>query len=131
MRKRVLFGSVYVPAINAERTGDDGDDDSDETDSEDGDNESNDKDELRQELLHEFSEVKDSDAEEIEQLFGDVIDEVRDEEDKRKLPGNKEDKDRFMLFESNHPALEIPENSDNGEEPMSETEKAHGESCSA
>jgi len=39
-------------------------------------NESNDKDELRQELLHEFSEVKDSDAEEIEQLFGDVIDEV-------------------------------------------------------
>jgi len=78
---------VYVPAINAERTGDDGDDDSDETDSEDGDNESNDKDELRQELLHEFSEVKDSDAEEIEQLFGDVIDEVRDEEDKRKLPG--------------------------------------------
>jgi len=100
MRKRVLFGSVYVPLQNAERTGDDGDDDSDETDSEDGDNESNDKDELRQELLHEFSEVKDSDAEEIEQLFGDVIDEVRDEEDKRKLPGNKEDKDRFMLFES-------------------------------
>jgi IS4 transposase len=121
----VVRKRVYVPAINAERTGDDGDDDSDETDSEDGDNESNDKDELRQELLHEFSEVKDSDAEEIEQLFGDVIDEVRDEEDKRKLPGNKEDKDRFMLFESNHPALEIPENSDNGEEPMSETEKAH------
>jgi len=115
---------VYVPAMNAERTGDDGEDSSDETDS-GSDDEVDDEDELRQELLREFSEVTDSGTEEVEQMFGDVIEEVREEEDKRELPGSEEDKKRYMLFETNHPDLEIPEDSDDEEESMSDVEKMH------
>lgn len=42
-------------------------------------------------------------------MFGDVIDEVREEEEDRELPGNEKDMRLYMLSETNHPDLEIPE----------------------
>ncbi|UPM44834.1 transposase [Halocatena salina] len=113
---------VYVPAMNAERTSDDADDDDDD---ESEDPEEDEDDETRQELLEEFAEVTDEEVENVGRMFGDVIDEVREEEEDRELPGNEEDTRLYMLFETNHPDLEIPEEGDDGDEGRSEVEKAH------
>jgi len=114
---------VYVPAINAERTSDGADDDDDESEDPEED-EADEDDEIRQELLAEFADVTDEDVENVGRMFGDVIDEVREEEEDRELPGNEEDTRLYMLFETNHPDLEIPEEGDS-DEAMSEVEKAH------
>jgi len=66
---------MYVPAMNAERTNDAIEDDEDSVDDE-ADEESDEGDVLRQELLRDFAEATDADAEDVGQTFGDVIDEV-------------------------------------------------------
>jgi IS4 transposase len=115
---------VYVPAMNAERTNDVIEDDEDYVDDEAGE-ESGEEDVLRQELLRDFAEATDADTEDVGQMFGDVIDEVREEEDEQELPGSEEDKDLYMLFETNHPALELPDEAGEDGDEMSEMEKAH------
>ncbi|QFU84522.1 transposase [Natronorubrum aibiense] len=114
---------VYVPAMNADRTKDDTNDKGDNTEVEPEEPSSDQDDELRQELLQEFAEATESDAEDVGRMFGDVIEEIREEEDDRDLPGNEEDTRLYMLFETNHPDLQIPDEEE-GEE-MSEVEKAH------
>jgi len=56
-------------------------------------------------------------------MFGDVIEEVREEEDEQELPGSEEDKELYMLFGTNHPDLELPDESDEDGDEMSEMEK--------
>jgi IS4 transposase len=115
--------AVYVPAMKAERTSDDVDDEDDAgTQTYDGDNEDKEA-ELRTELLSEFAEATDDDVESVGRMFGDVIEDVREEEEQRDLPGNEEDTQLYMLFETNHPDLELPDNDD--EEEFTEVEKAH------
>ncbi len=58
-------------------------------------------------------------------MFGDVIDEVREEEDEQELPGSEEDKELYMLFETNHPDLELPGGAGEDSDEMSEMEKVH------
>ncbi|ADD07117.1 ISH7-type transposase NmgIRS28 [Natrialba magadii ATCC 43099] len=115
---------VYVPAMNAERTNDTIEDDEDSVDDEAGE-ESGEEDVLRQELLRDFAEATDADTEDVGQMFGDVIDEVREEEEEQELPGSKEDKELYMLFETNHPDLELPGDTGEDGDEMSELEKAH------
>ncbi|MFC4541683.1 transposase [Halosolutus amylolyticus] len=111
---------VYVPAMNAERTNDGIEDD----ESDEADEESDGEDVLRQELLRDFAEATDADTEDVGQMFGDVIEEVREEEDEQELPGSEEDKELYMLFETNHPDLELPGGAGEVSE-MSEMEKVH------
>jgi IS4 transposase len=115
---------VYVPAMNAERTNDAIEDHEDTVDDEAGE-ESGEEDVLRQELLRDFAEATDADAEDVGQMFGDVIDEVREEEEEQELPGSEEDKELYMLFETNHPDLELPGDEGEDGDEMSELEKAH------
>ena len=112
---------VYVPAMNAERTNDVIEDD----ESDEANDESDGEDVLRQELLRDFAEATDADTEDVGQMFGEVIDEVREEEDEQELPGSEEDKELYMLFETNHPDLELPDEGGEDGDEMSEMEKAH------
>lgn len=112
---------VYVPAMNAELTGDDEDDD--ETDDVD-EGESEAGDELRNELLSEFAEATEKDVEKTGRMFGDLLDEIREKEAERDLPGNDDDTQLYMLFETNHPDLELPEE-DSDEDERSEVENVH------
>jgi len=112
---------VYVPAMKAARTGDDEDDPEERGDEED---ESEDEDELRNELLSEFADTTEDDVENVGRMFGDVIDEIREEEAERDLPGNEEDTNLYMLFETNHPDLQLPDEADDVED-LSDVEKAH------
>ena len=64
-------------------------------------------------------------SEDVGQMFGDVIEEVREEEEDQELPGSEEDKELYMLFETNHPDLELPGDAGEDGEEMSESEKAH------
>ena len=114
---------VYVPAMNADRTSDETTDEGDNTEEEIENPSSDQGDELRQELLQEFGEAIESDAENVGRMFGDVIEEIHEAEEDRDLPGNEEDTRLYMMFETNHPDLHIPDEED-GEE-MSEVEKAH------
>ena len=50
---------------------------------------------------------------------------VREEEEKQELPGSKEDKELYMLFETNHPDLELPGDEGEDGDEMSELEKAN------
>jgi IS4 transposase len=113
--------SVYVPAMNAELTGDDADDDDTEKVDE---NKSEDDDELRNELLSEFAEATDEKAEKTGRMFSDLLDEIREGEAERDLPGNDEDTQLYMLFETNHPDLELPEE-ESDEDERSEIENVH------
>lgn len=108
---------VYVPAMNADRTADEPDED--EPDRELASDDEEDEDELRQELLHEFKEATESDTEEVGEMFGEVLDEIREDEAERDLPGNEKDTQLYMLFETNHPDIDVP-----GDE-SSEREQAH------
>ena len=99
--------------MNADRTKDNTNDEGGNTEVEPEEPSSDQDDELRQELLQEFAEATESDAEDVGRMFGDVIEEIREEEDTR----------LNMLFETNHPDLQIPDEEE-GEE-MSEVEKAH------
>jgi IS4 transposase len=111
--------SVYVPAMNSELTGDEEDDTEGVVDAE-----SESDDELRKELLSEFSEATEDDSKNTRRMFGDLLDEIREEEAERDLPGNDDDTQLYMLFETNHPDLELPrEGSDENE--RSEGENVH------
>ena len=115
---------VYVPAMNAERTNDTIEDDGDPVADEAGEG-SGEEDVFRQELLRDFAEATDAGAKDVGQMFGEVIDEVREEEKEQELPGSKEDKELYMLFETNHPDLELPGDAGEDGDEMSELEKAH------
>jgi hypothetical protein len=82
--------------------------------------ESDEEDVLRQELLRDFAEATDADTEDVGQMFGDVI-----EEDEQESPGSEENKELYMLFETNHPDLELPDETGEDGDEMSEMEKAH------
>lgn len=76
------------------------------------------------ELLSEFAEATEEDAEKTGRMFGDLPDEIREEEEERDLFGNDDDTQLYILFETNHPDLELPdEGSDEGEN--SEIENVH------
>ena len=109
--------SVYVPAMKAKRTGDDADDDEEPQQ----DDESQASDEYRDGLLSDFAEATEEDQEDVGRMFGDLIEEIREEEAERALPGNDEDTRLYLLFETNHPDLQPPDDSDG----LSEVEKAH------
>jgi len=109
--------SVYVPAMKAKRTGDDADDDEEPQQ----DDESKASDEYRDGLLSDFAEATEEDQEDVGRMFGDLIEEIREEEAERALPGNDEDTRLYLLFETNHPDLQPPDDSDS----LSEVEKAH------
>lgn len=111
---------VYVPAINADRTSDD-DDDSDEQEEETDD--ADEEDRYRTELLTEFADATEEDVEDVGRMFGDVIEDVQEQEDDQELPGNEEDTQLYILFETNHPDLEVP--ADDDDEELTEAEKAH------
>lgn len=117
--------SMYVPATNAELTGDDEDDEPTETVE---DAESGDDDEFRTKLVSEFAEVTEEDSEEGSErtgrMFGDLLDEIREEEAERDLPGNDRDTRLYILFETNHPDLELPEEGSDGDG-RSEVENVH------
>ncbi|MFC6977299.1 transposase [Halomicroarcula sp. GCM10025709] len=110
--------SVYVPAMKAKRTADDSDDEEQESKQED---ESQDSNEYREGLLSDFAEATEEDEESAGRMFGDLIEEIREEEEERRLPGNDEDTRLYLLFETNHPDLQPPDDS----ESLSEVEKAH------
>lgn len=105
----------YVPATNADVTPDELNEDDDES----SNTCTEQKRDVRQELIDDFSDVVESDVEQVGRMFVEVIEEVREEQAKRDLPGSSEDKKLYMLFETNHPDLEIPDND------ASEVEKAH------
>lgn len=107
--------------MNAELTGDNNnDDDTKDVD----DSESEDDDELRNEMLSEFAEATEEDAKKTGRMFGDLLDEIREEEEERDLPGNDDDTQLYMLFETNHPDLELPDEG-SGEDEHSEIENVH------
>jgi IS4 transposase len=110
---------VYMPAMNPDRTSDDGEDD--EGDEDTGESEIDRGDEVRQELLAEFADITKSDSDDIEQMFGDVVEEIREEEEERVLPGNEEDTQLYILFETNHPDLQVPDN----DEKLTKIEELH------
>jgi IS4 transposase len=110
---------VYVPAMNAELTGDD-----DEEDSDDADDDAEDEAELQNELLSEFAEATDEDIEDTGRMFEDLIEEIYEEEAERNLPGNEEDTQLYILFETNHPDLKLPDDEGEDDE-RSEAERAH------
>ena len=62
-----------------------------------------------EELLSEFAEATDEAAEKTGRMFSDLLDEVREEEAERDLPGNDEDTQLYVLFETNHLDLKLPE----------------------
>jgi IS4 transposase len=109
---------VYVPAMNAAITGDEPDTDEDDTseDDEGADDEQND---VRNELLREFAEATGDELEEVGSMFGDVVDEIRDDEEEQETVGSDEDASLYMLFETNHPDIDIPD------EDTDDVEKAH------
>ncbi|WP_254763390.1 hypothetical protein [Natrinema marinum] len=80
---------------------------------------------LRQELLRDFAEATDADTENVGQMFGDVIEEVREEEDEQELPGSEEDKELYLLFETNYPDLEFPDDAGEDSDKISGIEKTH------
>lgn len=100
-----LLVCVYAPAMNVERTGDEGDDTESTTETE---IESEEDDEFRNELVSEFSEATENDSKNTRR-FGDLLSEIREEEAQRDLPGNEEDTKLYILFETNHPDLELPD----------------------
>lgn len=112
---------VYVPAMNADRTSDTEDDETDILDSDAEDEADNDT--VRQELLSEFADATDADIESVGRMFGDVIEEIREEEANRELPGNDKDVQLYILFETNYPDIELPDR--NEKEELSEAEKIH------
>jgi len=105
---------VYVPAVNAELTGDDGGD-HDDPDDDDGEDEKT----FRQGLVDDFADVVGEDEESVGEMFSDVVEEVREEEEEKDLPGNSADTQYYMLFETNDPRISSPDSD------VSETEKAH------
>jgi IS4 transposase len=138
---------VFVPATNAEWTGDelDADDDGDagaDTDtSEDDDRDLRDFEDFslteesddeepsaaRQKLRKEFADETGVDLEEEagEDSIESVIEDVREEEEATETRGSDEDVQLYTLFETNHPDVEIPETAIDGSDEMSDREKAH------
>jgi len=86
---------MYLPA-----TADDAEPDIEELDETEGEN-------LRQELVSEFGDAG-GDADDLEGKstpFGDLLDDIRTEEDVEEPAGNDEDARTYALFETNHPAV--------------------------
>lgn len=113
---------VYVPAMKAAQTSDTLDDETDGSENE-GNDEPIDEDEVRHELLTDFADATDKDTEAVGRMFGDLLEEIEEEEEDRTLPGNDEDTQLYILFETNHPDIDVPGEDD--EEQLSEVEKAH------
>lgn len=114
---------VYVPAMNAARTGDNADEraDAHNTPERPEDGAETEVNEVRQEMLEDFMDVADAEPEDVDRMFDDVVEEVYEEEQQRELPGNEDDTKLYILFETNHPDIEVPaENSE-----LDEVEKAH------
>jgi IS4 transposase len=131
---------VYVPAMNADWTGDEVDDDDGDTDenqseskepdgntreflenlslTESRDDEENPK---RRELLEEFNDLTGAKFEEDGSL-ADLLEDIREEEANKKTRGSEEDAKLYALFETNHPDIEIPDEEETG---LSEEEKIH------
>ena len=109
---------VYLPAINADRTNDEIEDDDEEVLEDDGDGE-NEVSEVREQAIRDLADVTDADPGSVGRMFGEVIDEIQQDEHQRTLPGSKADKKLYILFETNHPDLEIPDSD------ATEAEKAH------
>ncbi|PSP38020.1 hypothetical protein BRD20_09015 [Halobacteriales archaeon SW_8_65_20] len=59
-------------------------------------------------MVSEFSEATENDSKNTRR-FGDLLSEIREEEAQRDLPGNEEDTKLYILFETNHPDLELPD----------------------
>lgn len=57
-------------------------------------------------------------------FFFGLLDEIREEEAQRDLPGNEEDTKLYLLFETNHPDLELPDG-DGEEDEHSGVENVH------
>lgn len=111
---------IYFPAQNPESTSDEPDnDEADDADDEEDDEEVG----LREELIRDFADTTDEDVEDVGSMFGEVIEEVQKEEAEIELPGGDEDTQLYMLFETNHPDIEVPDAGSNDE--PSELEKLH------
>lgn len=110
---------VYVPATNAAVTGDEPDADADDGAGEDEESKDDDQDDIRNELLQEFAETTGDDLAEVGSMFSDVVDEIKDDEAEQETVGSDEDASLYILFETNHPDIEIP---DSG---TGDVEKAH------
>lgn len=95
---------VYVPAINPDRTGDDGDEDEEDEEEEDDDGDS-----LHQEMLEDFAEATGKDVETAGRMFSDITEEIREEDEEHDLPGDKSDSTRYILFETNDPNVSAPD----------------------
>ncbi|WP_211611466.1 transposase [Halorientalis persicus] len=91
---------VYVPAMSADWSGDDLDAEPVE---EDDDEES-----LRQELMSDFAETVDEDRERVGEMFSEVVDEVREEEEQQPTRGSAADARQYQLFKTNHPDIDAP-----------------------
>ena len=109
---------VYVPATNSAVTGDESDVDDDEV-SEAGGSEADGQKDLRNELLQEFAETTDNDLETVGSMFDGMVEEIKEDKSEQETVGSDEDVSLYMLFETNHPDLEIPD------EDTDDVEKAH------
>jgi len=139
---------VFVPATNAECTGDELDADDDGDAGTDADTDEDDDRDL-QNVFEDFSLTDESDDEEpsavrqqlrkqladetgvdLEEEAGEdsiesVLADMREEEEATEARGSDEDVKLYTLFETNHPDVEIPETAIDGSDEMSDREKAH------
>jgi IS4 transposase len=142
---------VFVPATNAEWTGDelDAEDDDDDGDAGADTDTGEDDDRDLRDVFEDFSLTDESDDEEPsavrqqlrkqladetgvdvdeeagEDSIGSVLADMHEEEEETETRGSDEDVQLYTLFETNHPAVEIPETATDGSDEMSDREKAH------
>lgn len=103
--------TVFVPALNSEvyDPEDQQVDEDDESDDEDAD-ESTEDPEIRQQMMDEFGDITDTDEEETRRMFGDIIDEMKEEEEKRpesEIYGSDADVEAYAIFKTNDPRASL------------------------
>jgi len=119
---------LFVPAMNADRTGDELSDDeaADQDDNENNEQtEAERRHEIRENVVEEISDATDQDDEAIRGMFSEFLDEYRQQEEQRETRGNNTDAKLYKVFETNHPAITHPDDADDDLGEMSETNKAH------
>jgi len=100
LRKR-----MYLPARNTEVFEPSGETPDDDDDGDEEPSEEERREEYRQGIVEDFIEI-DGVGEDDDHGFGDVIEEVREQEEEEPDRGSDEDADAYALFETNHPALD-------------------------
>lgn len=96
---------LYLPAMNTAVTGDEPDDE----EIDDSSTGSEDENGVRNALLREFADVTDEDVESVGSMFDEIIEEIEEEEAEQESVGSDEDVSLYILFETNHPDIEIPD----------------------